>query len=279
MSLQADVSDVAESYDTVRWSFNEETGIGTITLNRPDKLNALSTELKDEFVTGLDAYDELDRRSLYERDEGVAVRAVVVSGSGDRAFCVGSDVEEFEDVVPGYDDQHEIYERLADFPAPTIAKVDGYCVGGGLELALACDFRLASERSEVGLPEVELGILPGDGGTQRLPELVSPSRTKELAMTADHVDAEQAATEGAFNYIHPAEELDDEVQAFAERIASQPPLAVRTVKDAVDTSLETNLRTGRYYERRVTLTLNETEDHEEGVAAFEERREPEFEGK
>ena len=269
----------ALTFETIDWEFDEETGVGTVTLDRPDSMNALSKQMYEDISDALDAFEELDQESLYERDEGVATRAVVFEGAGEKAFCAGADVKDFEEVKPGVFDFTEMYNDLEAFPAPTIAKIDGYALGGGFELALTCDFRLASERSEVGLPEIQLGIMPGDGATQRLPELVGPSRTKELAMTADHVDAEQAAEEGMLDHIYPADKLDEEVAAFAEQIASQPPLAVRTIKDVVNMSQETSLRVGRYYERRAGSSLTQTADHEEGVEAFQEKREPEFEGK
>jgi len=267
------------SFETIEWEFDEVTDVGTITLDRPDKLNALSKRTHADIRAALDAFEELDRERLYEDDDGVAVRAVILEGAGDRAFCVGSDVDDFEEVKPGVFDFSEMYNELEAFPAPTIAKIDGYCLGGGFELALTCDFRLASDRSEFGFPEIELGIIPGDGGTQRLPELVGPSRTKELCMTGERVGAERAAEEGMIDYVHPAADLDAEVAAFADRIAGQPPLAVRTVKDVVNVSQETNLRVGRYYERRAGSSLTRTEDHREGLDAFAEDRDPEWQGK
>lgn len=266
------------SMDTVDWAFDEETGVGTLTLNRPDSLNALSKQSHADITAALDAFESLDEESLAD-DRGVAVRAVVFEGAGDRAFCVGSDIDDFHAVRPGVFDFTTMYNDVEAFPAPTVAKIDGYCLGGGFELALACDFRIASERSSFGFPEIDLGIIPGDGGTQRLPPLVGPSRTKELCMTAERVDAADAEAEGMIDYVHQQDELDDAVAAFADRLREHPPLAVRTVKDVVNTSLETGLRVGRYYERRAGSALTQTRDHEEGVAAFEEDREPEWKGK
>jgi enoyl-CoA hydratase/carnithine racemase len=267
------------TFETIEWAFDDETGIGTITLDRPDTLNALSKQSHADITAALDAFEELDRQRLYEDDDGVAVRVVVLEGAGDRAFCVGSDIDDFEQVKPGVFDFSEMYNDLEAFPAPTVAKIDGYCLGGGFELALACDFRLASDDSEFGFPEIELGIIPGDGGTQRLPELVGPSRTKELCITGERVPAPQASEEGLVDYVYPAADLDDETASFAERIAGQPPLAARAVKEVVNMSQETSLRVGRYYERRAGESLTQTADHEEGVRAFNEKREPEWQGK
>lgn len=267
-----------EEFETIDWQFDEESGIGRVVLDRPDKLNALSKQCCDEIVAGLQAFERLDEEGLYEDDDGVRTRIVVLEGAGDDAFCVGSDVDEFHDVKPGVFNFNPMFTRVEEFPAPVVAKVDGYCLGGGLELALTCDFRIASEDSEFGFPEIQLGIMPGDGGTQRLPEIVGPSRTKELAMTAEHIDAAEALDDGIVDYVYPSADLEDEVVAFAERIAAKPPLAVRAIKDSVNISQETNLRVGRYYERRAGSWLTATEDHEEGVEAFEEKRDPEWSG-
>lgn len=266
-------------FETIDWAFDEETGIGRITLDRPEKLNALSNQLYDEVIDGLEAFKELDDESLYEADEGVAVRAVVFDAAGAKAFSVGADVENFEANRPGVFVLDEMFDVVDAFPAPTIAAVDGYCLGGGLELALACDFRLASEDSEFGSPEVNLGLIPGGGATQRLAIIAGPSRAKELCMTGDRIDAEAALDDGIVDYAFPGDKHDDAVEDFAHRLTDQPPLAVRTVKDEVDTSRNASLRVGRYYERRAGSGLLETDDHEEGVRAFQEDREPEWHGK
>ncbi|WP_238709565.1 enoyl-CoA hydratase/isomerase family protein [Natronorubrum halophilum] len=268
----------SKTFETIDWSFDEQTGIGRIVLDRPDKLNALSKQCCDEIIAGLQRFEHLDEEGLYEEDNGVKTRIVILEGAGEDAFCVGSDVDEFHDVKPGVFNFNPMFTHVEQFPAPIIAKIDGYCLGGGLELALSCDFRVASEESEFGFPEIQLGIMPGDGGTQRLPEIVGPSRTKELAMTAEHIDADDALEDGIVDYVHSRADLESEVFDFAGRIAEQPPLAVRAIKDSVNISQETNLRVGRYYERRAGNWLTATEDHEEGVQAFEEKRDPNWAG-
>jgi enoyl-CoA hydratase/carnithine racemase len=266
-------------FETIDWTFDDETGVGRITLNRPEKLNALSNQLYDEVIAGLEAFEELDDESLYEAEEGVAVRAVVFDAAGEKAFSVGADIENFEANRPGVFVLDEMFDVVDAFPAPTIAKVDGYCLGGGFELALACDFRLASEDSEFGSPEVNLGLIPGGGATQRLAMIAGPSRAKELCMTGERIDADAALDDGLVDYTHPGDELDEAVDAFTNRLANQPPLAVRTVKDVVNMSRNASLRVGRYYERRAGSPLLETEDHEEGVRAFQARRGTEWRGK
>lgn len=259
--------------ETVNWSYDEGTGIGRIVLNRPEAHNALSEQLKNDIVEGFSMFDDID-----DEGEGVNVRTVILEGAGDKAFSAGADITEFDERNPGIFDPTKAWDTAEEFPAPVIAKIDGYCFGGGLELALACDFRIASKRSEVGLTEVNIGLIPGGGGTQRLAEIVGPSRAKELCITGEHVPAEEAAEDGIVNYVYPAEELDDEVHDFAVQIAQKAPLAVRAVKDVINMSQEMQLEEGRMYEHRACLNLFQTEDQKEGARAFAEKRDPKWSG-
>lgn len=268
------VAYMADDYQTIEWSYDEETGVGRIILDRPDAMNALSTQLREDVIAGIEAFEAID-----EEAAGVAVRMVVLEGAGDTAFCAGADIEEFDAAQPGVFDPSDLYSTVAAYGAPIIAQIDGYCLGGGLELALACDFRYASERSELGQPEIDLGIIPGGGGTQRLPRIVGTSRAKELCMTGSHLQASEAAAEGIVDAVHPQEELDAAVSEFVETVCEKPPLAVRAVKDTVEMSQRTGLREGLRYEHRAFRMLQGTADHEEGVAAFSEKRAPEFEGR
>jgi enoyl-CoA hydratase/carnithine racemase len=261
-------------FETIDWTFDEETGIGTIVLDRTDSLNALSEQLKTEVVEGFRAFEAIDDRS-----HGVEVRAVVVEGAGEKAFSAGADITEFSERVNGIFDPEGAYDAAEEFGAPVIAKIDGHCLGGGLELALSCDFRIASERSEFGFPEVNIGLIPGGGGTQRLSSLVGPNRAKEICMLGDHLSAETALEEGIVTDVYPADELDGRVSDFASDIADQAPLAVRALKDVINMSHETGLREGRMYEHRAILTLFETEDHSEAAEAFAEDRVAEFNGR
>jgi enoyl-CoA hydratase/carnithine racemase len=263
-----------KNFETIQWSFNEATGIGHVVLDRPNTLNSLSMQLKEDLLAGFQAFGALDDESA-----GVTVRVVVVEGEGEKAFCAGADVTEMSETTPRMFDPSEIYDVCEQFNAPVVAKIDGHCLGGGLEFALSCDFRIASERSTLGQPEVDLGIIPGGGGTQRLVELVGPARTKELCMTGQKIDANQAAADGIVDHVYPAAELDDQVTEFAETLASKPPLSVRAVKDVVTMSQQTGLREGRLYEVRTVNELRHTEDHKESVAAFDEDRDPEWQGK
>lgn len=267
-----------QSFETIQWSFDEETGVGSIVLDRPDAQNALSNQMQAEFVAGIEAFEELDAGAR-QKETGVSVRVVTVEGAGEQAFSVGGDINEFDAVHPGVYDAKEAFHIAERFQAPVVAKIDGYCLGGGLELALSCDFRIASERSTVGQPEIDIGLIPGGGGTQRLAELVGPARAKELCMTGEYLTAVEAASDGILTAVHPSENLDDAVTSFVDRLREKPPLAVRAVKDVVNTYQETGLSNGRRYERRVIDTLRPTEDHEEGRRAFLEDREPEWNGR
>ncbi|ELY49340.1 enoyl-CoA hydratase/isomerase family protein [Natronolimnohabitans innermongolicus] len=209
----------------------------------------------------------------------VALRAVVLEGAGEKAFCAGADVGGFSSESSGASSARDHYQFIRDFPAPVIAKIDGYCLGGGLETALACDFRLASESSTFGFPEVNLGILPGAGGVQYVSKLASPAVAKELAMFGDHIGAERAADEGIINRVYDDESFDDEVEAFATELAGQAPLAVQAIKDSAHMAVQSGLEEGLRYDAKRFRQLLQTDDHEEGAAAFGEDREPKFDGK
>lgn len=263
-----------KSFETIKWTFDSETGIGRIVLNRPDSMNALSTQLRRDIING---FEEL--RAVDDEVDGVAVRAVIISGAGDQAFCAGADINEFEAVQPEIIELQQLYLTIEEFDAPVIASIDGYCLGGGLELALACDFRYASEDSELGQTEVNIGLIPGGGGTQRLVPLVGPSRTKQLCMTGEQLSGVQAAEEGIVDRACPSEELEDEVEEFAKKLAEKAPLAIRAVKSAVNNGLNVGLHEGWIYERRMFHKLRQSEDHTEGRKAFTEKRDPEWKGR
>lgn len=264
------------SFETIQWEFDADTGIGTVELTRPDSLNAMTTQTLEEIETAFERFESLDKEG-----HGVSVRAVVLSGAGERAFSTGVDVNEVGDEPYPFtaDTFRSALFTVEEFGAPTVAKIDGYCVGGGMELALMCDFRIVSERSELGFPEIDLGIFPSAvGTTQRLPRLIGPSRAKELCMTGEFLSGGEAADIGLVNHAHRADEIDDAVDDYVERLASKPPLAVRAIKDTVDKSWEMDLSEGTEYEYQAYQPLLHTEDHSEGMAAFSEDREPEWEG-
>ena len=212
------------------------------------------------------------------------VRAVVVTGSGDRAFSAGSHVGEFEaQRGPGGRARLELEERvsrqLADLPMPTIAAIEGNALGGGLELALACDLRIASARARLGLPEVRLAVTPGAGGTQRLPRIVGMARAKELILTGRILDANAAARIGLVNEVVPAGEARRRADEVAEEIAARGPLAVRDVKRLLDDAMDVDLDTGLAAELDASERIFATDDMLEGARAFFEKRDPLYRGR
>jgi enoyl-CoA hydratase/carnithine racemase len=256
-------------FEYIDWEFDEGSGVGRVRLSRPDALNALSTPLCAEIVEAFEAFAELD-----DEADGVAVRAVVLSGEG-RAFSAGADVTEFAEgrTVPT-----DVYEAAGNFSGPVVAKIDGYCLGGGLVLALDCDFRFASDRSEFGLPEVGLGILASGGGIGKLAAAVGSTRARELAVTGERFDAERADEDGLLVGRCPADDLDDRVESFVDRVAAQPPLAVRATLDVA--ALHEIVDGARLYERRLDRRLRRSADHEAAVRAFlEDGEDPTFHGR
>lgn len=265
---------VSDTFKTIQWSFDEETGIGRVVLDRPDVLNALSLQMRDELEAAFERFRRID-----DEGPGVDVRVVVVEGTGNRSFCVGSDISEINRHEPGKFTLGEVYDIPEEFGAPVVAKIDGYCIGGGLELALACDFRFASEQSQLGFPEINLGIIPGGGGTQRLAQLIGPGETLQLLVTGEFISGSEAAALGVVNEAPSDDDLDEVVEAFTETVASKAPLAVRAAKDVMMMFDELDFHAGRRYERRASLSLRETEDHAEGVDAWDTDSDPEFVGR
>ncbi|HEY3249325.1 MAG TPA: enoyl-CoA hydratase-related protein [bacterium] len=247
-----------------------EESVGLIQINRPKVLNALNRATMDEIVAALEAFDQ---------DGGV--RCVILTGN-EQAFAAGADVNEFRGATPvamlqGY--RFQQWERIRKFGKPLIAAVAGFCLGGGCELAMICDVIIAAETARFGQPEINLGIMPGAGGTQRLPRAVGKYRAMELILTGRQITAGQAAEWGLVNRVVPAEALLDETRVLAREIASKPPVAVRIAKEAVLKSLDTPMETGLDHERRLFYLLFSTEDKEEGISAFLEKRKAQFKGR
>ncbi|MDR5684287.1 MAG: enoyl-CoA hydratase-related protein [Armatimonadota bacterium] len=245
-------------------------GVATIQINRPKVLNALNRQTMDEIVAALQAFDA---------DE--AVRVVILTGD-ERAFAAGADINEFAGATPVqmlHEYRFEQWERIRRFPKPIVAAVSGFCLGGGNELAMLCDIIVASETARFGQPEINLGIMPGAGGTQRLPRAVGKHRAMELILTGRHLTAREAYDWGLVNRVVPPEMLLDEARALAREIAAKAPVAVRLAKEAVLKSLDTPLEVGLDHERRLFYLLFGTEDKEEGIAAFLEKRRPVFRGR
>jgi enoyl-CoA hydratase len=212
------------------------------------------------------------------------VRAVVVSGRGERAFSAGSDVGEFEDQRgPNGRERHAlesgVARQLAELPMPTIAAIEGNALGGGLELALSCDLRIASERASLGLPEVRLAVTPGAGGTQRLPRVVGAARARELILTGKVLTAAEAERIGLVNEVVPAGEAFTRAMAIGEEIAARGPIAVREAKRLIDLTTETDIATGLAAELDASDRVFATDDMLEGARAFFEKRDPEYHGR
>ncbi|HEX7098142.1 MAG TPA: enoyl-CoA hydratase-related protein [Acidimicrobiia bacterium] len=238
-------------------------------LNNPP-LNLITVEV----TRALDA-------ALARLEEDPDVRAVVVTGAGDRAFCVGSDVKEFESLKGRVGEgklllEKAVYRRLARLPVPTIAAIGGDALGGGLELALCCDILVADENARLGLPEVRLGVMPGSGGTQRLPRLVGLARAKEMILTGEIYDAHQAEKMGLINRVAAAGTALEEALSIASTIAQRGPVAVREAKKVIDLALDVPLDQGLAAELDASERVFRTEDMLEGARAFFEKRPPEF---
>lgn len=258
------------AYETIL--LERKGAIAVIRINRPDKLNAMNAQVKDEIATAL---GEL------ERDETAHV--VILTGVGDKAFVAGADINEFEGKKPidqwkayGHASVYNVVDR---FPKPIIAMINGYCLGGGCELAMACDIRVASDRAQLGQPEVNIGIIPGGGGSQRLPRFVGLGKALELILTGDRISAAEAHRIGLVDEIVPHAELEARTMELAEKIASKSPLAVRLAKAAVKASVTMPLDQGLRHEQSLFSVVFSTEDKEEGVRAFQEKRPPKWKGR
>jgi enoyl-CoA hydratase len=241
--------------------------VGWITVNRPEALNALNSQVMHDMVSAASAFDA---------DEGIG--AIVVTGS-ERAFAAGADIKELEDKT-GLDmlmgDHFGGWERFAAVRTPVIAAVSGYALGGGCELAMMCDIILAADTAKFGQPEINLGVMPGMGGSQRLIRAVGYYKAAELLLTGRMMDAAEAERAGLVSRVVPAADLLDEASKTAEAIASKSLPSLYAAKAALDAALETPLAEGLRFERHVFASLFDTADQKEGMAAFREKRSPDF---
>ena len=254
-------------YHTINWELSED-GLLEVELDRPERMNTLSGDLTEAVVDLLNSIDD---------DE---VRAVTFEGAGDRAFCAGADISGFSDIEPAKEaEPGEFFETVASYPRPTLAKIDGYCLGGGLELAMACDLRVATESSEFGFPEINLGLIPGGGGTQRAMRMLTEARAKELVFRGEHIDADRAHKWGLINCAVSDENFEEVAGEFIDDLVNGPPVALRHAKRVMNSGQDQDLETGLDMESQSFSLLLTTDDMMEGAAAFAEDREPEFEGK
>lgn len=250
----------------------KQPGIGTITINRPEKLNALNSTVHREGVVALEDLGADD-----------SIRVVVITGAGQKSFVAGADISEFEGHTPT--SQRAVFQgatlfnSIDVFPKPVIAMINGFCLGGGNELALACDLRVCSENAKFSQPEINLGLIPGGGGTQRLTRLIGEGRAMELMLTGEMIDAPTALSFGLVNHVFTQEELQEKTMQLAEKIASKAPIALQFAKEAVKFASRSNLDEGLRREIDLFSLCFSTEDKKEGVSAFLEKRKPEFKGR
>jgi enoyl-CoA hydratase len=249
---------------------SKEGKIAVIQLNRPNVLNALKFELMEELVS---AFESLDKDP--------SVNVIILTG-GDKVFAAGADIKEMSQATPvslALGGRFELWDRIRKISKPIIAAVSGYCLGGGNELAMSCDIIVASETAFFGQPEVNVGIMPGAGGTQRLTRAIGKYKAMEMILTGKSISAEEASQIGLVNKVVPAESLMEEAKKIAAEVASKPPISVRAAKRAILTAQDTALEVGLEFERRLFYSLFATEDAKEGMNAFMEKRKPVFKGK
>jgi enoyl-CoA hydratase len=254
------------AYETIL--VDVEDHIATITLNRPDALNALNTQLMTELGA-----------ALKEADDNAKVRCIVLTGSA-KAFAAGADIKEMSEktfveafMTDLFADQHAAVTRTRK---PVIAAVAGYALGGGCELAMMCDFVIAADNAKFGQPEINLGVVAGIGGTQRLTRLVGRAKSMDMHLTGRFMDAEEAERSGLVSRVVPAKKLMEEAYSAARKISEKSMVTAFAVKEAVNRAEETSLREGMLFERRLFHALFATDDQTEGMAAFLEKREAQF---
>jgi enoyl-CoA hydratase len=248
-----------------------DAGVALVVVNRPDRRNALNATVRREIIQLLD--------TLRDDDD---VRVLVFSGAGDKAFVAGADIGEFaertplqqRDVMQG----RRVFDEVAACPKPTIAMVNGFALGGGCELALACDLRIAARSARFGQPEIRLGLIPGGGGTQRLPRLVGMGPALRMILTGEVIDADEAHRIGLVDEVVEDDALAGRTRELALSIAAHSPVALRLAKAAVGAAWEMPLSAGLAFERELFVTAFSSDDRREGVSAFLEKRQPRFSG-
>ncbi len=263
----------AAAYETILVTRDAESKVATITLNRPDRLNTITAEMIDEL-----------EGALLELAPDPEVRCLVLAGAGEKAFCAGADVSTFGSVDKAHKAWghtrrwNEVYRRLAEFPKPTLAAIHGYALGGGCELAIACDFRIAAQKAKVGQTELNLGLIPGTGGISRLVKLLGLARAKEVVLTARRLDASEAREIGLVTRVVGNEEFPAAVKEFAEKLAKAPPIAYRLAKEVLNRAPDISVDASIEKEALAFGVVTSSEDIYEGIQALMEKREPKFKG-
>ena len=262
---------MSKQYETLK--IEREKSVVQITLNRPHRLNAFNDTLIEELSEVLDTIDQ---------DAGI--RCVIITGEGDRAFSAGADIMAFPKATPVTANEfsrigQKLFSKIEALSKPVIAAINGYALGGGLELALACDFRIASEHAELGSPEINLGIIPGWGATQRLVRIIGLPSAKRLVMLGDRVKADEALKMGLVDKVVQYDQLKDETRELSQRICDGPPIALKYAKQAINFGSQVPLEVGLMIEASLMGLLFSTEDVKLGLEAFMSRRKPKFKGK
>ena len=253
--------------------YSKEEGIGIVTINRPESLNALNGEVFTELY-----------KLFQEIEDDQDVRVVILTGSGEKAFIAGADIAEMQaqssvEIRSFIDKGRRASDRIYTLSKPVIAAINGFALGGGCELAMCCDLRVASENAKFGQPEINLGAIPGGGGTQRLSRLIGMTRAKELIYTGNAIDANTAFTMGLVNKVVPPESLMAEAKELARKLLSKSSIALALAKKAITSGANMNLPSGLDLEAECFALSFATEDQKEGMSAFLQKRKPEFKGK
>jgi enoyl-CoA hydratase len=244
--------------------------IARITVNRPESRNSLDDITRNELVRVID-----------DLEHDLDIKVVIITGAGDKSFISGADIRGLEKAKPSEPNitpASYLFSRIEILPMPVIAMINGYCLGAGNELAMACDIRICSDNAKFGQPEIKIGIIPGAGGTQRLPRLIGWGKAKELVYTGRIIDAAEALQIGLVDKVVPYARLDETVLQLATTIAEQSPLALRAAKKAFNKGMYDGLSAGLEYEERLLQSLFGTEDQKEGARAFLEKRKPNYRG-
>jgi len=255
-------------------AIEREGNIAILILNRSQMLNAMDRATMEEFSAAIDELAADD-----------SVRAIILTGAGERAFIAGADIKWLRDLKSAAEGVEfsrlgqALISKIIDLPKPVIAAINGYALGGGCEVATACDIRMAAEGAKLGVPEIDLGIFPGYGGTQRLPRLVGKGMASYLILSGEMITAEEAKRIGLVDFVVPADELMKTAKELANKLAAKPPIALGLAKRAINAGLEGNLASGLAYEAALFGLACATEDRVEGTSAFLEKRKPEFKGK